>query len=73
VGRLPLRIPKVSVSCAWIVDEEEVSLTRFPSSKLVNLRKLLLQLIEGGIDKPIAKTEWLKYGCTLGPICTTSR
>src|SRR5207245_4094997 len=42
------------------------------TEKLIDFLKLLVQFIQRGIDKAVAKTELLSYGCTHSLICTTS-
>src|SRR5712692_1786308 len=42
------------------------------TEKLIDFPKLLVQFIQRGIDKAVAKTELLSYVCAHSPICTTS-
>ena len=40
--------------------------------KLIDLLKLLVEFVKGEIDKTVAKTEPLSYGCAHRFICTTA-
>jgi hypothetical protein len=41
------------------------------AEKLIDSLELFVQFIERGVDKAVAKTELLSYGCTHSRICTT--